>query len=240
MLRAPPIFEDTMRDPVTIETGPDPDAAIILLHGLGADGHDFEPIVAELKLPDDARWRFVFPHAPNRPVTINGGLSMPAWFDILGLDRASQVDEAGIRESVAFLRGLVAEQEAAGIERGRIVVAGFSQGGAVALFSSLTDARPAAGVLALSTYLPLHETVAREHADHGARLPILMVHGEYDPVLPMAMAVESRRFMESLGYAVQWQQYPMPHSVCLEEIALMREWLLARLPAQASSSKATS
>lgn len=229
-----------MTERVIIETGASPDAAIILLHGLGADGHDFEPIVAELKLPETARWRFVFPHAPSRPVTINGGMSMPAWFDILGLDRTSQVDEAGIRESVAFLRGLIEEQEAAGIARERIVVAGFSQGGAIALFSSLTAPEPVAGVLALSTYLPLHEAVSREHAGHGERLPILMVHGEYDPVLPMAMAVDSRRFMASLGYAVQWQQYPMPHSVCLEEIALMREWLLERLPAQSASSKVSS
>ena len=225
---------------VEVSTGDNPVGSVIWLHGLGADGHDFEPIVAELKLPEDARWRFVFPHAPSRPVTINNGISMPAWFDILGLDRTSQVDEAGIRESAAFLRALVAEQEAAGVARERIVVAGFSQGGAVALFSSLTAAEPVAGVLALSTYLPLHEAVSREHAGHGEALPILMVHGEYDPVLPMAMAVDSRRFIESLGYAVQWQQYPMQHSVCLEEIALMRDWLLARLPAQAPSSKASS
>ncbi len=229
-----------MSEPVVIETGASPDAAIILLHGLGADGHDFEPIVAELRLPADAQWRFVFPHAPSRPVTINGGMSMPAWFDILGLDRASQVDEAGIRESVAFLRGLVAEQEAAGIARERIIVAGFSQGGAIALFSSLTDATPVAGVLALSTYLPLTDAAIREHVAHGDALPILMVHGEHDPVLPIGMATQSRDVIQQLGFTVQWQQYPMPHSVCLEEIALMREWLLGRLPAQASSSKASS
>ena len=229
-----------MSEPVVIETGASPDAAIILLHGLGADGHDFEPIVAEFRLPGDAQWRFVFPHAPSRPVTINGGMSMPAWFDILGLDRGSQVDEAGIRESVAFLRGLIAEQEAAGIARERIVVAGFSQGGAIALFSSLTDQTPVAGVLALSTYLPLTDDAIREHVPHGDALPILMVHGEHDPVLPIGMAVASRDAIQQLGYPVQWQQYPMPHSVCLEEIALMRDWLLARLPAQSPSANASS
>lgn len=219
-----------MPDPVMLETGVTPDAAIILLHGLGADGHDFEPIVAELRLPAEAQWRFVFPHAPHKPVTINGGMTMPAWFDILGLDRNSQVDEAGIRQSVAFLRGLIAEQEAAGIARERIVVTGFSQGGAVALFSSLTDPLPAAGVLALSTYLPLPDTVAREHAGHGDALPILMVHGEYDPVLPLQLAAQSRDAIMAMGYDVRWQTYPMPHSVCPEEIALMRSWLLERLP----------
>ncbi|MEM7452061.1 MAG: dienelactone hydrolase family protein, partial [Pseudomonadota bacterium] len=150
--------------------------------------------------------------------------------DILGLDRNSQVDEAGIRASVAFLRGLIAEQQAAGVARERIVVAGFSQGGAVALFSTLTDASPVAGVLALSTYLPLSDTVAREHASHGDVLPILMVHGEYDPVLPLALASQSRDAIEAMGYTVQWQTYPMPHSVCAEEIVLMRQWLLERLP----------
>ena len=224
-----------MPEPVIIETSASPDAAVILLHGLGADGHDFEPLVAEMRLPPTAGIRFVFPHAPSRPVTINGGIRMPAWFDILGLDRAAAADEPGTRESVAFLRGLVDAQVAAGIPRDRIVVAGFSQGGAVALFSALTDAEPVAGVLALSTYLPLQEAVAREHGDFGARLPILMVHGEYDPVLPMALASHSRQFIEQLGYTVRWQQYPMPHSVCAEEIALIREWLLERLPVQSGS-----
>ncbi|MEO0615892.1 MAG: alpha/beta fold hydrolase [Pseudomonadota bacterium] len=219
-----------MPQPVVIETGASPDAAVILLHGLGADGHDFEPIVSEMRLPAGARWRFVFPHAPHQPVTINGGLSMPSWYDILGLDRNSQVDEAGIRESVEFLRGLIAEQQTAGIARERIVVAGFSQGGAVALFSSLTDETPVAGVLALSTYLPLSDTVAREHANHGDALPILMVHGEYDPVLPLPLASQSRDAIQAMGYTVRWQTYPMPHSVCAEEIELMREWLLERLP----------
>ncbi|MEO0574936.1 MAG: alpha/beta fold hydrolase [Pseudomonadota bacterium] len=218
-----------MSTPVIIETAPNPDAAVILMHGLGADGHDFVPIVKEMSLPDTLAVRFVFPHAPHRPVTINGGMAMPAWFDILGLDRTTAADEAGIRESSALLSGLIDEQIAAGIAPERIVIAGFSQGGAIALFTGLTRKAPLAGVLALSTYLPLQQVVAEEHAARQSALPILMVHGTDDPVLPIALAEEARDFMQALNYEIQWQTYPMPHSVCMEEIVLMREWLLAQL-----------
>lgn len=218
-----------MSDRVQIDTQPVPDAAVILLHGLGADGHDFEPIVREMNLPTSAAYRFVFPHAPSRPVTLNGGMSMPAWFDILGLDRSAQADEAGIRESAAFLMSLVEEQVKAGIERERIVLAGFSQGGAIALFAGLTSPQPLAGIIALSTYLPMHTALAREHGGRGASLPILMVHGAQDPVLPMTLGKESCSFIESLGYDVDWHEYPMAHSVCMEEIVLLREWLMKRL-----------
>ncbi len=218
-----------MSDRVQIETHAVPDAAIILLHGLGADGHDFEPIVREMNLPESAAFRFVFPHAPSRPVTLNGGMSMPAWFDILGLDRSARADEAGIRQSVAYLQSLVEEQVSAGIERERIVLAGFSQGGAIALFAGLTSPLPLAGIMALSTYLPLQDEVAREHGGRVSALPILMVHGTQDPVLPLALGKDSSEFITGLGYDVQWHEYPMAHSVCIEEIVLMRDWLLARL-----------
>ncbi len=182
-----------------------------------------------MNLPDSAAVRFVFPHAPSRPVTINGGMSMPAWFDILALDRQAKADEAGIRSSAAFLMDLVQQQIALGIEPQRIFLAGFSQGGAIALFAGLRHDGPLGGIIALSTYLPMTETVALEHASRQSSLPILMVHGSQDPVLPMQLGRSSCEFMQALGYQVQWQEYPMPHSVCMEEIVLMRDWLLARL-----------
>ncbi|MFK8052878.1 MAG: alpha/beta hydrolase [Woeseiaceae bacterium] len=217
-----------MSNPVIIETAPNPDAAVILFHGLGADGHDFEPIVAEMNLPEHAAIRFIFPHAPTRPVTLNGGMAMPAWYDILGIDRSATQDEAGIRQSSDAMLALAQGQVDAGIAPERVVLAGFSQGGAVALFSALRTKMPIAGVLALSTYLPLHDVVADEH-NNTSDLPIFMAHGEQDPVLPIALATDSKVFMESLGYQVQWLTYPMPHSVCLEEINAMRAWLLSRL-----------
>ncbi|MEN7342460.1 MAG: carboxylesterase [Pseudomonadota bacterium] len=217
-----------MRDPVIIETGPNPDAAVILFHGLGADGHDFEPIVSELNLPASAAIRFIFPHAAPRPVTINGGMSMPAWFDILGLDRTAAADEAGIRESAALMQRYVDEQISAGIAPERIVIAGFSQGGAIALFTGLTTSTPIAGVLALSTYLPLLDQTTAEHQGRSD-LPILMVHGTQDPVLPVSLGEQSRDFINNLGYQIQWQTYPMPHSVCYEEIVAIRAWLMSKL-----------
>ncbi|MEM7611010.1 MAG: carboxylesterase [Pseudomonadota bacterium] len=223
-----------MTDRVVIETNASPDAAVILLHGLGADGHDFEPIVREMNLPADAAIRFVFPHAPSRPVTINGGMSMPAWFDILGLDRQAQADERGIRESAAYLMTLVQDQRDAGIAASRIFLAGFSQGGAIALFAGLRHAGPLGGIIALSTYLPMTDTVAREHASRQASLPILMVHGTQDPVLPIDLGRDSCQFMQALGYQVSWHEYPMPHSVCMEEIVLLRDWLMSRLSESAS------
>lgn len=218
-----------MSDSVVIDSAENPDATVILLHGLGADGNDFAPVVRELNLPEDVRIRFRFPHAPSRPVTINGGVSMPAWFDILGLDRHAAPDEKGIRESVAKLAGWVNEAVADGFARERIIVAGFSQGGAVALNYALREPEALAGVIALSTYLPLQEQLKSEHAGLQSDLPIFMVHGVHDPVLPMALAEESRDFMRSLGYRIEWQEYPMPHSVCMEEIAEMRRWLVERL-----------
>jgi phospholipase/carboxylesterase len=218
-----------LTDQIEIETGPNPDAAIIWLHGLGADGHDFEPIVPELRLPPDLSARFVFPHAPVRPVTINGGMAMRAWYDILSFDRDARVDEAGIRESAERLVAMIEAERGRGIDPSRIVIAGFSQGGAVALHAGLRHAEPLAGLMALSTYLPLEQTLAAEESEAGRLLPILMVHGEQDPVLPIALAEHSRDVLVRAGHAVEWHTFPMAHSVCLEEIQLIRRWLLERL-----------
>lgn len=224
-----------MSDSVVMDSAPSPDATVILLHGLGADGHDFAPVVKELALPASVPIRFRFPHAPSRPVTINGGISMPAWFDILGLDRSTAVDEGGIAESTRQLGQWVDEAVADGFARERIVVAGFSQGGVIALNYALRETQPLAGVMALSTYLPQQQELTATHAGRQAELPIFMAHGIHDPVLPLSLAVEAREFLRSLKYKIEWHDYPMPHSVCAEEIVAMRAWLVS-LMAPADSS----
>jgi phospholipase/carboxylesterase len=208
----------------TVEAAPRgaPELAVIWLHGLGADGHDFEPIVPELRL--DVRVRFVFPHAPIRPVTINGGLPMRAWYDIVGFD-AFVEDAAGIRASAAAVARLVDREVERGVPTERIVLAGFSQGGAIALQLGLREARRLAGVLALSTYLPLAASLAAEKSPGNAALPILMAHGSEDPIIPLAHADASRRVLEREGYAVNWHVYPMAHAVCAPEIRAIGEWL---------------
>jgi phospholipase/carboxylesterase len=211
-------------DAIEIETGPRPQAAIIWLHGLGADGHDFEPIVPELGLGQPVR--FVFPHAPIRPVTINQGMRMRAWYDILQFGDGPE-DATGIRASQALLEELIKQQ---GLPSSRIVLAGFSQGGAIVLQSALRHAEPLAGVLALSTYVPLAATLEAERAGANAKLPIFMGHGAYDDIIPLARAEQSRRLLESLGYPVQWHAYPMPHSVCPQEIADISAFLRRILP----------
>jgi phospholipase/carboxylesterase len=213
---------------IEIETAPAPDAAVIWLHGLGADGHDFEPLVPELRLPARLRLRFVFPHAPVRPVTINMGMPMRAWYDILQMGGGRE-DEAGIRASQGLLEALVARERGRGIAAARIVLAGFSQGGAVVLHTGLRHAERLAGVLALSTYLPLAATVAAERSAANRDLPVFMAHGGQDPMIDIARARESRAFLEELGYAVQWREYAMPHSVCAEEVGDIAGWLLSRL-----------
>jgi phospholipase/carboxylesterase len=210
---------------VEVETGPNPPWSVIWLHGLGADGHDFEPIVPELV---DEAWpavRFVFPHAPVRAVTINGGVRMRAWYDILGLEIAQRQDEGGVRESIAFVQGLIARENARGVPSERIVVAGFSQGGAIALASGLRHPERLAGVVALSTYLPIAESSAGERSEANRALPIFMAHGSLDPVVGHALGQMSRSYLEQLGYAVQWHSYSMPHSVNAEEIADLARWL---------------
>jgi len=217
-----------MLDAIEITTGPKPRLAVLWLHGLGADGHDFEPIVPELGLSVPVR--FVFPHAPVRPVTINGGMAMRAWYDILGFDRRAREDAAGIRASAAAVTELVDREIERGMSSDRIVLAGFSQGGAIALHTALREPRPLGGVLALSTYLPLAATLASERSAANARLPLFMAHGTDDGVLPLQLAETSRAALEALGYAVEWHAYPMAHSVCLEEVGAIGAWL-ATLPA---------
>jgi phospholipase/carboxylesterase len=217
--------------PEAIEVGPtgNVDGSVIWLHGLGADGHDFEAIVPQLNLPANLNLRFIFPHAPVRPVTINGGMSMRAWYDILSLERDGPVDEAGIRESAEMLVALIERERGRGVPYENIVVAGFSQGGAIASHCALRFPEKLAGLMALSTYLPLRSTVQTEIAESATAqtksLPIFMAHGTSDPMLPMHLGTSSRDAMEALGYSVKWFDYPMPHAVCPQEIADISVWL---------------
>lgn len=208
-----------------LETGPHPRAAVVWLHGLGADGHDFEPIVPELDLPDALPVRFVFPHAPLQPVTVNGGAVMRAWYDIYELGGMRREDERGVRASQAAVETLLAREKARGIDAGRLVVAGFSQGGAIALQAGLRHPERLAGILALSTYLPLRDTVEAEAHPASRAVPIFMAHGTHDPLIPIDRARQSRDRLLGLGYPVQWREYPMAHAVCLEEIHDVADWL---------------
>src|SRR5258706_14471664 len=209
---------------IEIQTGPRPDAAVIWLHGLGADGHDFEPIVPELRLPPALQLRFVFPHAPVRPVTLNRGLRMRAWYDILQLGGGAE-DEAGIGESASAVERLIDQQIQQGISTARIVLAGFSQGGAIALHLALRYPAPLAGVLALSTYLPLPGKLKEEMSEANRKRPIFMAHGLHDEIIPLRRAEQSRKALADAGYDVEWRTYPMPHSVCAEEIADIASFL---------------
>jgi phospholipase/carboxylesterase len=215
---------------IEIETAARPDAAIIWLHGLGADGNDFVPVVPELVRQDERSWRFIFPHATQRAITINGGARMRAWYDIISFDRRSAEDAAGFRDSDAAIRELMAREVDRGIPPQRIVLAGFSQGGAVSLYTGLRYPERLAGVMALSTYLPLADRLAAERAAVNQTVPIFMAHGLSDPVLPCALGLQSRDILKTMGYAVEWHQYPMPHSVCAAEIADIRNYLLGVLP----------
>jgi len=212
-------------DSIEITTGESPGLAVIWLHGLGADGRDFEPIVPELRLRSSVR--FVFPHAPVRPVTINGGMRMRAWYDIRGFNGQASEDVAGIRASAAAVTELIDREVARGMSAHRIVLAGFSQGGAVALHTALREPRALAGVLALSTYLPLAPTLAQERSAANAATPIFMAHGTADSVLPLSLGESSRRALEALGYKVDWHTYRMAHSVCPEEVGAVGDWLAA-------------
>ena len=212
---------------IQIETGALPRATIIWLHGLGADGHDFEPIVPELGMPAAPAVRFVFPHAPVQPVTINGGARMRAWYDVTNDGRQ---DAAGIRGSQTRVEALIARERARGIAPGAMVLAGFSQGGAIALQTGLRYPERLAGILALSTYLPLPDTLKQEASQANRDVPIFMAHGTQDPVIPLSWAARSRDSLTALGYAVEWHEYPMPHSVCAEEIADISRWLRRILP----------
>jgi phospholipase/carboxylesterase len=215
---------------IELETAAHPDAAVIWLHGLGADGHDFEPIVPELVRRGERAWRFVFPHAPIRPVAINGGMSMRAWYDVVGLDRKAKEDETGFRETDMAVRQLIDREIERGIPANRIVLAGFSQGGAVSLYTAPRYAERLAGVMALSTYLPLANRLDAERAPANTGTPIFMAHGLADATIPMAMGLESRDLLKSHGYGVEWHQYPMAHAVCPAEIADIRQYLFRVLP----------
>ena len=210
---------------IEIENGANPDAAVIWLHGLGADGHDFEPVVPELRLPAKLRVRFVFPNAPERPVTINGGMRMRAWYDILQMGSGAE-DEAGIRASQAQVEHLMAREVQRGVPMSRIVLAGFSQGGAIVLQTGLRQPEPIAGILALSTYLPLADKLAADRSTASAGVPVFIAHGRHDPMIQIGRAQASREALEKLGYKVEWREYAMPHSVCAEEIADMAAFLV--------------
>jgi phospholipase/carboxylesterase len=210
---------------IEIETAPDPPAAVIWMHGLGADGHDFEPIVPELRLPARPGIRFVFPHAPLRPVTINQGHVMRAWYDVRALAGVRREDEEGVRQSARQIEALLARERGRGIAAGRLVLAGFSQGGAMALHVGLRQPERLAGILALSCYLPLAGALAAEAAPANRDVPIFWAHGVHDPMIPLAMAEQAREQTAALGYAIEWHRYPIPHSVSAEEIADVARWL---------------
>jgi len=215
---------------IETETAPNPTASIIILHGLGADGNDFVPFARELDLRAVGPVRFVFPHAPTRPVTINGGHVMRAWYDILGFDAQHQrEDVAGLRESQALVEGLIAREKVRGVPASRIVLAGFSQGCAMTLMTGLRHDERLAGLAGLSGYLPLAAKAEAERHAANRDVPIFLAHGTADPVIPIARARQSRDMLLAMGHAVEWHDYPMPHSVCAEEIADLNRWLLTRL-----------
>jgi len=208
--------EQTTGDPVS--------GSVIWLHGLGADGHDFEPIVPELSIDSDAL-RFVLPHAPVRPVTLNMGMSMRAWFDVLSLERGSEQDATGIRESEEQVRALIRRENERGVPTEKILLAGFSQGGAIALHTGLRYPERLAGMIGLSTYLPLQGTVDEEAHSVNRATPVFMAHGTEDPLVAPTLGGDTRKFLTERGYSVEWHTYPMAHAVCIEEVAQIRSWI---------------
>jgi phospholipase/carboxylesterase len=216
---------------VTLEPVDPAVASVILLHGLGADGWDFVPIAGELGLPESLAVRFVFPHAPMRPVTVNAGYVMRAWYDIREFTPDGRADAEGLAESMRRVDACLVREVAKGVDASRIVLAGFSQGGAVALEAGLRYPQRLAGVLALSTYLPFPARLATERSGANADVPILMCHGRLDPVVPIAMGLEARDALVTLGYAVEWREYPMQHEVCAPELTEVARWIRARLDA---------
>jgi len=216
-------------DAVAIDPGETPRACIIWLHGLGADGHDFEPLIPELGLVEEHAVRVVLPHAPQRPVTINGGMAMRAWYDVPAADFSRDQDANGIHESERQVRALIAREIAGGIPAERIVLAGFSQGGAIVLHTGLRYPERLAGVMALSTYLPLADTLPAEAAQANRDIPVMLAHGTQDPLVPLALAEWSRDYLLQQEYTIDWRSYPMAHAVCPEEISDIRDWLGQRL-----------
>ncbi|MDB5753915.1 MAG: molybdopterin adenylyltransferase [Massilia sp.] len=210
---------------IEIETAPNPEAAIIWMHGLGADGNDFVPLVRELDLAGLPGIRFVFPHAETMPVTVNGGYVMRAWYDITNADLGRREDEGGLRRSQAQVEALIDREKARGIKAGRIILAGFSQGCAMALQTGLRHPEKLAGLMCLSGYVPLSATVGHERSEASIDTPIFMVHGRSDGVIPFARAEQSRDLLKSIGYQVEWHEYPMQHSLCQEEVDHIGAWL---------------
>jgi len=211
---------------ITLETGPSPQHSIIWLHGLGADGEDFVPVAEQMQLP--VAVRYIFPHAPMQPVTINGGYVMRAWYDIIATNIGAQQDEAGIRDAQAEIEKLIAQERQRGIAAQNIYLAGFSQGGAIALHTGLRHQARLGGIIALSTYLPLAQTLTQEASATNRDLPIFMAHGDEDPIVPYALGKSSAQKLEELGYRLSWHEYGMPHSVCMEEINDLADWLARR------------
>lgn len=203
---------------IETETGPGPAHSVIWLHGLGADGRDFAPLVPALRMHPQTPLRFVFPHAPVRPITLNGHARMRGWYDITDMDFERNQDRAGVEQSAAMLRALMAREERRGIAAGHIFIAGFSQGGAVALHTAARFEQQLAGVIALSAYLPHADSLAAERSDAGCRTPIFMAHGARDPLIPIALARRSRQHLMRAGYSVEWREYPIEHSVSPQEI----------------------
>ncbi len=218
-----------MLETVVINPSQPAKACIIWLHGLGADGHDFAPIVPELKLPDSMAVRFVFPHAPIQSVTLNDGMLMRAWFNIYALSIGAQQDEEGIRRAQEAVDALIMQEIKRGIPANKIILAGFSQGGALALHCGLRYSQSLAGILGLSTVLPLAEYIMQEASSANKHIPILLTHGIYDSVIPLSLAELSKTALTQFGYQVGWHTYPMPHSVCAEEIADVSAWIQERL-----------
>lgn len=216
------VSEQTLKT-IEIVTAENPDAAVIWLHGLGASGNDFVPVIPELKLPEEYRIRFIFPFAPEMPVTVNGGMVMPAWYDILDMSIDRKVDRVQLERSAQMVDQLIDQQVATGIPSSRIILAGFSQGGAVAYQLALSSKRQLAGVMALSTYFATSETL--EFSEESQGLPIMVMHGTYDPVVPGALAQQAVQILEGRGYQPEYKTYPMDHSVCLEEIQDISAWL---------------
>jgi phospholipase/carboxylesterase len=212
----------------TIELHPaaEPVATVIVLHGLGADGTDFLPMADELDLSAIGPVRYVMPRAPERPVTINGGYRMRAWYDILGTDLVRREDEAGLRESVQLVHALLDRESARGVPPGRTVLAGFSQGCAIALLAGLRHGQRLAGLAGMSGYLPLADTTAAERHGANADVPVFLAHGRNDGVVPLARGAAARESLQRLGHDVEWHEYPMEHSVCIEEIGALNQWLL--------------
>jgi phospholipase/carboxylesterase len=216
----------TALETIEIETGPQPTATIIVLHGLGADGNDFVPFASELQLQAVGPVRFVFPNAPVMPVTINNGYRMPAWYDIFAPDLVRREDEAGLRRSMAAVEAVLANEKARGIAAHRIVLAGFSQGCAMALMTGVRHKERLAGIVGMSGYLPLAATTAAERSQANAATPVFLAHGRQDPVVVMERGQASREALQQLGYPVEWHDYPMAHSVCAQEVADLNGWLL--------------